>query len=140
MNAKILVIEDEKDIRDLISFQLKSKGHEVIGLERAEDAVKLIEEKTPIDLFIVDWMLPGQVSGLDFIKSVRTFEQYKETPIIMVTALTQAENIVAGLDAGANDYISKPFYLKVFEARDRVQLREAASPVKDLFEFGELKV
>ncbi|HLW57009.1 MAG TPA: response regulator [Bacteriovoracaceae bacterium] len=140
MNAKILVIEDEKDIRDLISFQLKSKGHEVIGLERAEDAVKLIEEKTPIDLFIVDWMLPGQISGLDFIKSVRTYEQYKETPIIMVTALTQPENIVAGLDSGANDYISKPFDLKVLEARVRVQLRDPAQQNKELFEFGKLKI
>lgn len=140
MKARILVIEDEKDIRDLISFQLKSKGHEIIGLEKAEDAIKLIEEKTAIDLFIVDWMLPGQISGLDFIKSVRTYEQYKETPIIMVTALTQPENVVAGLDSGANDYIPKPFDLKVLEARVRVQLRDPGQQNKELFEFGKLKI
>jgi len=67
MKANILVIEDEKDIRDLISFQLKSKGHEIIGVDRAEDAVSLIENNHPIDLFIVDWMLPGQISGLDLL-------------------------------------------------------------------------
>ncbi|HLT21935.1 MAG TPA: response regulator [Bacteriovoracaceae bacterium] len=140
MKANILVIEDEKDIRDLISFQLKSKGHEIIGVDRAEDAVSLIENNHPIDLFIVDWMLPGQISGLDFIKSVKNYEKYKETPIIMITALTQPENIVAGLDAGANDYISKPFDLKVLEARVRVQLRDPSPQNKELFEFGELKI
>src|SRR5690606_15501571 len=122
------------------SFQLKSKGHEIIGVDRAEDAVSLIENNHPIDLFIVDWMLPGQISGLDFIKSVKNYEKYKETPIIMITALTQPENIVAGLDAGANDYISKPFDLKVLEARVRVQLRDPSPQNKELFEFGELKI
>lgn len=140
MKAKILVIEDEKDIRDLISFQLKSKGHEISGVEKAEDAASMIESNQEIDLFIVDWMLPGQISGIEFIKSVRTYPQYKETPIIMITALTQPENIVAGLDAGANDYITKPFDLKVLEARVRVQLRDPAPLSKDLFEFGELKI
>ncbi|MFA5583219.1 MAG: response regulator [Bacteriovoracaceae bacterium] len=140
MKANILVIEDEKDIRDLISFQLKSKGHEIIGVDKAEDAVSFIENNHPIDLFIVDWMLPGQISGLDFIKSVKNYERYKETPIIMITALTQPENIVAGLDAGANDYITKPFDLKVLEARVRVQLRDPLPSNKESFEFGELKI
>lgn len=140
MKAKILVIEDEKDIRDLISFQLKSKGHDVTGVDKAEEAVGLIENNHSIDLFIVDWMLPGQISGLDFIKSVRTYEKYKETPIIMITALTQTENVVAGLDAGANDYITKPFDLKVLEARVRVQLRDPSLQIKEHFDFGELKV
>lgn len=140
MKTTILVIEDEKDIRDLVGFQLKAKGYEVIGVEKAEDAISLIEEKKKIDLILVDWMLPGKLSGLDFIKSVRTFDQYKETPIIMLTALAQPENVVAGLDSGANDYISKPFDLKVLEARVRVQLRDPVPQNKELFEFGELKI
>lgn len=140
MKAKILVIEDEKDIRDLISFQLKSKGHDVVSLERAEEAISLIEDNQSFDLFIVDWMLPGQISGIDFIKSVKNYSQYKEIPIIMLTAMSQPEDIVQGLDAGASDYISKPFDLKVLEARVRVQLRSPQPLNKDVFEFAELKI
>lgn len=139
MKSKIILIEDEQDIRDLISFQLKAKGHSVTGVERAEDALAIIDNNQ-IDLFIVDWMLPGQISGLQFIKYLRSLDLYKETPVIMITALSQPENIIAGLDAGANDYISKPFDLKVLEARVRVQLRGPTPSNKDNFEFGELKI
>ena len=140
MKTKILVIEDEKDIRDLISFQLKSKGHDVISLEKAEDAISLIESNETVDLFIVDWMLPGQISGIDFIKAVKNYSSYKETPIIMLTAMSQPEDIVLGLDAGASDYISKPFDLKVLEARVRVQLRSPQPANIETFEFSDLKI
>jgi DNA-binding response OmpR family regulator len=123
--TKIMLLEDEHDIRDLISFQLKSEGHEVVACENAEIAISILEQGNIFDLFIVDWMLPGQVNGQDFIKKLRNQSRFSELPIIMVTALSQPENIISGLDAGADDYITKPFDLNVLSARVRVQLRTA---------------
>jgi DNA-binding response OmpR family regulator len=138
--AKILVIEDEQDIRDLISFQLKSEGHTVIAVESADKAVSLLEREESIDLFIIDWMLPGSMNGLEFTKKLRSQKAYSETPVMMITALTQPENIVAGLDAGADDYITKPFDIMVLQARIRVQLRDAVTSNKDLLDFDILKI
>lgn len=142
-NSTILVIEDEQDIRDLISFQLKSEGHEVIVCESVDKAISVVERTEIIDLFIIDWMLPGVMSGLEFTKKLRSQKKYSETPIIMVTALTQPDNIVAALDAGADDYITKPFDLNVLQARVRVQLRsidKSEKAIEDLLDFGTLKI
>lgn len=139
--STILVIEDETDIRDLISFQLKSEGHKVIAVESADKAVGFLE-KEEINLFIVDWMLPGMINGLEFTKKLRALPNFKETPVIMITALTQPENIVSGLDAGADDYMTKPFDLNVLQARVRVQLRNQTSSKQeeDLFDYDILKI
>ncbi len=140
---QILVIEDEIDIRDLISFQLKSEGYDVIAVENADKAISIIERGEKIDLFVIDWMLPGAMNGLDFTKKLKNHKNYKDLPIIMLTALTQAENIVAGLDAGADDYITKPFDLNVLQARVRVQLRGnqvKKSENPELLDFGLLKI
>ena len=139
--AKILVIEDEQDIRDLISFQLKSDGHSVIGVESADKAISVIERGEKIDLFVVDWMLPGSMSGLEFTKKLRAQKNYQTVPVIMLTAMTQAENIVSGLDAGADDYMTKPFDMNVLQARVRVQLRESSkNEDQDQLDFGSLTI
>lgn len=141
--AHILVVEDEQDIRDLISFQLKSEGHTVTATENADKAVSVIERGQKIDLFIIDWMLPGSMNGLEFTKKLRQIKDYKETPVIMLTALTQPDNIVAGLDAGADDYITKPFDLNVLQARVRVQLRNIKTlkdTNADILDFDSLKI
>lgn len=142
-NSTILVIEDEQDIRDLISFQLKSEGHEVLVCDSVDKAITVVERTETIDLFIIDWMLPGVMSGLEFTKKLRAQKKYTEPPIIMVTALTQPDNIVSALDAGADDYITKPFDLNVLQARVRVQLRSLEKDEKsndDLLDFGSLKI
>ncbi len=141
--AQILVIEDEQDIRDLIAFQLKSEGHNVLSAESADKAVTYLERGEKIDLFLIDWMLPGSMSGLEFTKKIRTQSRFDHIPVIMITALTQAENIVAGLDAGADDYITKPFDLNVLQARVRVQLRQSAiqqTSNNNLLDFEILKI
>jgi len=140
--AQILVIEDEQDIRDLISFQLKSEGHSVISVESADKAASVLERGEIVDLFLVDWMLPGSMNGLEFTKKLKSQSKYHDTPVIMLTALTQAENIVAGLDAGADDYITKPFDLNVLQARVRVQLRSVQTEKKEteLLDYGLLKI
>lgn len=143
-NSTILVIEDEQDIRDLISFQLKSEGHNVLLAESVDKAITLVEGTDTIDLFIIDWMLPGVMSGLEFTKKLRAQKKYAETPVIMVTALTQPDNIVAALDAGADDYITKPFDLNVLQARVRVQLRNIEKVETDTdtdsLDFGLMKI
>ncbi len=142
-DSTVLVIEDEQDIRDLIRFQLSSEGHEVVMAESVDKAIELMERHEKIDLFIVDWMLPGVMSGLEFIKKLRLQKKFIETPIIMITALSQADNIVAGLDAGADDYMTKPFDLNVLQARVRVQLRnnlKSGKNASDLLDFGLLKI
>lgn len=142
-NSHILVIEDEQDIRDLISFQLKAEGHTVTAVESADKAVGVLERNEKIDLFIIDWMLPGSMNGLEFTKKLRAQKIYKEVPVIMITAMTQAENIVAGLDAGADDYMTKPFDMNVLQARVRVQLRGAPQIEKgsdDELDFGVMKI
>lgn len=141
-NASILVIEDEQDIRDLISFQLKTEGHNVIVAESVDKAITIVERPEKIDLFIIDWMLPGVMSGLEFTKKLKAQKAYADTPIIMITALTQPDNIVAALDAGADDYITKPFDLNVLQARIRVQLRnlEHDNEPNDALDFGLLKI
>jgi len=141
-NASILVIEDEQDIRDLISFQLKTEGHNVIVAESVDKAITIVERPEKIDLFIIDWMLPGVMSGLEFTKKLKAQKTYADTPIIMITALTQPDNIVAALDAGADDYITKPFDLNVLQARIRVQLRNLDNHTQDddVLDFGLLKI
>jgi DNA-binding response OmpR family regulator len=142
-DSTILVIEDEHDIRDLIRFQLSQEGLNVITAESVDKALELIEKQERVDLFIIDWMLPGIMSGLEFIKKLRMQKKFLETPIIMITALSQADNIVAGLDAGADDYITKPFDLNVLQARVRVQLRnhlKSGKTISDQLDFGILKI
>lgn len=142
-SSTILVIEDEQDIRDLISFQLKSEGHNVLLTDSVDKAINIVERTEMIDLFIIDWMLPGIMSGLEFTKKLRSQKKYAETPIVMVTALTQPDNIVAALDAGADDYITKPFDLNVLQARVRVQLRNIEDSTKepgDSLDYGLMKI
>ncbi len=142
-NAHILVVEDEQDIRDLISFQMKSEGHQVTAVDSADKAVTVLERGEKIDLFIIDWMLPGSMNGLEFTKKLRSHKSYTNSPVIMITALTQPDNIVSGLDAGADDYITKPFDLAVLQARVRVQLRGLELSHKageDKLTFGKLLI
>lgn len=144
--GNILLIEDEQDIRELISFQLKANGHNVIAVDSADKAISQLERGEKFQLMLVDWMLPGSLTGLEFTRRIRTHRDFKDIPVIMITALTQPDNIVAGLDAGADDYITKPFDLDVLQARVRVQMRgleprtASASGDGHVLEFEELKI
>jgi DNA-binding response OmpR family regulator len=143
--SRIFVLEDEQDIRDLISFKLKADGYQVYDSDSADQALDKLDSGIDVDLFIVDWMLPGHLNGLEFTKKIRANQRFHKVPIIMLTALTQPENIVAGLDAGADDYMTKPFDLQVLSARVRVQLRSAmtisnSDPLAGVLEFNTLKI
>ena len=111
----ILVIEDENDIRDIITFNLKSYGYNVITSINGEEGLENTKLHNP-DLILLDIMLPG-INGFQFCSSIRKSKDFKNIPIIIITALGQEKNIVKGLEKGAVDYITKPFSNKVLLAR-----------------------
>ncbi|PAB58841.1 response regulator transcription factor [Anaeromicrobium sediminis] len=118
---KILVVDDEEYIRELIEFNLKNNGYEVITSEDGEMAIKTAKEEKP-DLIVLDLMLP-KLSGFGVCKEIRAHEEIGSTPIIMLTAKNDEGNKIEGLDAGADDYVTKPFSVKELLARVRAVLR-----------------
>ena len=121
MNNKILIVEDEKDIRDLIIYALQAKGYETISADDGEKALKMLKENKP-DLIILDWMLPS-VSGLEICRSIRRDINTKNIPIIMLTAKITEDDKILGLDSGADDYITKPFSTAELSSRVKAILR-----------------
>lgn len=119
--GRILVVEDESEIRDLIVLHLKRSGLEVDAVSSAEEAFSKIENQT-YSLLALDWMLPG-ASGVDITRRVRAQSGRDDLAILMVTARAEAADIVEGLDAGADDYLTKPFEPQVLIARVRALLR-----------------
>ena len=105
--ARILVVEDESDIRELISFTLTFSGYEVIGATNGEEALELTAEEN-FDLILLDVRMP-RLSGYDACKQMRKMERSKDTPIVFLSAKGQENDMRAGLAAGADQYILKPF-------------------------------
>ena len=120
-NNKILIIEDDKDIRDLISFNLSKNGYKTILSKDGEKGIEKAKNEKP-DLVLLDLMLPG-IHGLDVCKILKTDSSLNKLSIIMLTALGQEEDIIKGLEAGADDYITKPFSFKILFARIKSVLR-----------------
>ena len=121
---KVLIVEDEKDIRDLMCFHLSKQNMELDMAENGKIAYdKLLKNK--YDLIVMDWMIP-EVSGLDLVSWIRKKEhiQYK-TPVLMVTAKSDPDSIVLGLETGADDYVVKPFDFNVLSARVKNLLKRA---------------
>jgi len=117
----ILIIEDEKDIADLLQFNLEHQNFSVSIARNGEKGINLTRKRTP-DLILLDLMLPG-IHGLDVCRVLKSDETLKTCPIIMLTALGQEEDIVKGLESGADDYITKPFSFKILLARIQSVLR-----------------
>ena len=122
-SKNILVVEDDSDIRELISFNLSNQGHQVFEANNGELGIEKARKKLP-DLILLDLMLPG-IHGLDVCRIIKADQETKDIPIIMVTAMGQEEDIVKGLETGADDYITKPFSIKVLLARVSAVLRRS---------------
>jgi two-component system phosphate regulon response regulator PhoB len=129
MPANILVVEDEPAIQELLALNLEHAGHHVLRARDAEEAGELVRHALP-DLILLDWMLPGQ-SGASFARKLRQDERTKQVPIIMLTARGQEQDKVAGLDAGADDYVTKPFSPRELLARIKAVLRRRAPELTD---------
>lgn len=121
MAANILLVEDEPAIQELIAVNLVRAGHQVMRANDAETALRLVREALP-DLVLADWMLPG-MNGVELARRLRAEERTRSVPIIMLTARSEEQDKVNGLESGADDYITKPFSPRVLLARIRVVLR-----------------
>jgi len=120
----ILLVEDEPSIREMTKIALEREGHRVSEAADSRAALELLAHD-PIDLALVDWMLPGR-SGIELIRILRKDDVTRQLPIIMLSAKSDEHDISTGLDAGADDYVSKPFSPRELNARIRAQLRRNA--------------
>jgi two-component system phosphate regulon response regulator PhoB len=121
---KLLIVEDEPEIREMIRFALEPKGFVLSEADNAQDARKLLADTT-YDLILMDWMLPGR-SGLELTKELKQ-KAADLTPIILLTAKSDESDKVIGLDSGADDYITKPFSTREMIARINAVLRRSSS-------------
>ncbi len=129
MPASILVVEDDAAIRELLSINLQAAGHQTKLANSAEAAELLIKENLP-DLILLDWMLPG-LSGPQFANRLRENKRTAEVPIIMLTARTDEQDRITGLDIGADDYMVKPFSPRELVARINAVLRRRQPQLTD---------
>ena len=137
--SSVLVVEDETAIAELIAINLRHAGHAVTLAASAEQAQQAINGALP-DLVLLDWMLPGD-SGLQLAKRWRSDARTRELPIILLTARAEEADKIVGLDAGADDYLTKPFSTKELLARIRAVLRrKAPNTLDEAVEVGGLRL
>ena len=120
-NEHILVVDDEEDILELVRYNLKREGYRVLCSKSGEEALDMAQSEQP-DLIILDLMLPG-MDGLEVTKALKSSDRMKDIPIVMLTAKGEEPDIVAGLELGADDYVTKPFSPRILTARVRAVLR-----------------
>lgn len=139
LSSNILIVEDEPAIAELLAMNLQHAGHCPIRAGSAEEALRVIRDVLP-DVLLIDWMLPG-MSGVALARALRADARTKAIPIILLTARSEEGDKVQGLDAGADDYITKPFSPKELLARIRAVLRRRAPQLTDeQVEVGGLSV
>ena len=126
----ILIIEDEPDISELIEYNLTQSGYSIIVSDNGEKGIDVTRKHLP-DLILLDLMLPG-INGIDVCRILKNDKNTSNVSIIMLTALGQEEDIVNGLESGADDYITKPFSFPVLEARIESVLRRAKNENKEI--------
>ena len=137
VGTRILTVEDDERIRTSVKLALEDEGWQVLEAETGEDAIATFTRE-PTDIVLIDIMLPG-IDGFEVCRSVR---RLSDVPIIMVTARADTHDVVAGLEAGADDYLTKPFVPKELSARIRALLRRARPtvPGNPRLRFGDLEV
>lgn len=143
MNAKsqILVVDDEEDLLELVSYTFSREGYQIKTAANGEDALTQVGAEHP-DLIILDLMLPG-IDGLEVCRRLKRDDQTENIPIIMLTAKGEEADIVTGLELGADDYITKPFSPRVLIARARAVLRRPRGlpqEKEDTISIGELQI
>ena len=137
----ILIVEDEKDIQELIRYNLSKEGYQVTSADSGEEGLQAVQSLHP-DLVILDLMLPG-MDGMEVCRQMKKNPATADIPIIMLTAKGDESDIVAGLEMGADDYVTKPFSLKVFVTRVLAVLRRGMSETtndEEVLRFPELVI
>ena len=139
MSATILVVEDEPAIQELISYNLELAGHRALRADTAEQALSAVRTALP-DLIVLDWMLPG-MNGVELVRRLRTDDRTHAIPVIMLTARAEEQDKLAGLETGADDYLTKPFSPRELNARVKAVLRRRApQATDDVVEVSGLKL
>lgn len=118
----ILVVDDESDILELLEFNLQKEGYRVSTLSSGDKVLPFLIKQKP-DLVVLDLMLPG-IGGMDLCRAIRQDEDLRDTPVVMLTAKSEESDMISGLDLGADDYVTKPFSVKVLIARIKAALRK----------------
>ncbi len=135
----LLVVEDEQDLLEVLRFSLSREGFTVRTAENGEDAIRLVRQQKP-DLIVLDLMLPT-IDGLSVCRALRSNDQTRDVPVVMLTAKGEEADIVKGLEAGADDYVTKPFSPKVLLARINAVLRRSElSGGKGAVEAGGIRM
>jgi two-component system phosphate regulon response regulator PhoB len=139
MSANVLVVEDEPQIQELVAVNLEHFGHRVRRASTAEEADAAIRAALP-DVVVLDWMLPGE-SGIAFARRLRADARTRDLPILMLTARALEQDKISGLEAGADDYLTKPFSVRELQARIKAVLRRRAPEITDdVIEYHGLKL
>ncbi|MEL7215550.1 MAG: phosphate regulon transcriptional regulator PhoB [Pseudomonadota bacterium] len=137
MSAKVLIVEDDEALAELLRYNLSREGFQVENVQDGEDALLAVEEGAP-DLIVLDWMLP-HVSGIEICRQLRARSETKDIPVIMLTARGEEEDRVRGLEIGADDYLTKPFSMTELVARIRAVLRRLRPTIaSNVATFGDI--
>jgi len=138
--AKILVVEDDKSISDLITLHLKKNNFEYLVVHNGEDALSHLDNFMP-DFIILDWMIPG-LSGLEVLRRIRNKQEYKNLPILMLTAKNSEQDKIISFESGLDDYITKPFLPSELIARVKAILKRTSqlNQDQDNLIFNEIKI
>jgi DNA-binding response OmpR family regulator len=135
MMKKILIVDDEEQIRNILRIYLVKEGYEVLEAEDGEKAMKLFYEK-PVDLVVLDVMLPKK----DGWSILREIKRYSNTPVLMLTARDNSEDEIFGFEIGADDYVTKPFNNKILLARIKSLLKKSNSIPDNVIKLGDLTI
>lgn len=137
MCAKVLVVEDEEALRQLLSYNLGKEGFDVALSGDGDEALIALDEEKP-DLVLLDWMLPN-VSGVEICRQLRARSETRDIPVIMLTARGEEEDRIRGLEQGADDYVTKPFSMSELVARMRAVLRRTRPTIAgDVATFADI--
>ncbi|EGT3616281.1 response regulator transcription factor [Clostridium perfringens] len=138
-NKKVLIVDDEEHIRELIKFNLKKEGYDTAVAVNGTEALKTIKENK-FDLILLDLMLP-EIDGLEVCKEIRRNEETSDIPVMMITAKGEEFDKVLGLELGADDYITKPFSIRELMARIKALLRRSnVKKEENIIKFGDVVV
>jgi two-component system response regulator MprA len=134
---KILVVDDERPVRESLRRALELEGYEIELAESGDEALERLEHNSQPDALVLDVLMPG-IDGLEVCRRLR--REGSQLPVLMLTARVEVENRVAGLDAGADDYLTKPFALEELLARLRALLRRAGQDGREVLRFADLEL
>ena len=138
MDHSVLVVEDEKEIRELLEYSINRAGYRVSSVPDAETAMETLKTKTP-SLLLIDWMLPG-MSGIELARFVRRSPSLKDIPLIMLTARGEETDKLRSFDSGFDDYVTKPFSPRELNARIKALLRRSTKEEGDRLSVDRLEL